>query len=263
MMGTSITLVISGYHGSLSWVRDLRNSVPHISHLVLYAKDGNLLTDISDIDCILPIQNVGINMYDLMHYIVNNYECLHDRYLFLKSNSFTRVPAHCDLQAVIKVCHDMPLVCPLEVEHPVMLPQSTRTIRGGFLELNNDWLLLTNINRKYFYRYNDYMNFFFKNYQHQKYLRFAPGGNIFLDSKLILSHPRYLYERLLETVSYDSYPIEMMYLERALLHIFSGGLIAREESDIEVFPRKNITFIDSLRLRVYSRLMFLAESFRS
>lgn len=254
-----ITLIISGFHGNLRWVSDLRIEVPHLKKVILYAKKGHCLSDISVADEVVYVENNGINMYDICHFISNNYENLNGKFLFLKSNSFSRIPAHCNFNNVVRVCNQLPNICPLEIEHPTKLPQSTKTINGGFLELNNAWLSRTNLTRKYFNEFDDYMNFFFKNYNHQNYLRFSPGGNIFVDSSLILNHPKYLYKSLMNTVSYDKYPIEMMYLERALIHIFSGRLIARDEKHICKLPNFKLKKTISWRWRIYSRLLVLAE----
>ncbi|QWC95527.1 hypothetical protein G6733_01790 [Polynucleobacter paneuropaeus] len=262
MDNNAITLVISGYHGDLGWVSELRIGAPQIKNVILYAKSGHNLSNLSTVDKVVYVENNGINMYDICHYISNNYEHLSGKFLFLKSNSFSRIPPHCNFDNVVKICNELPNICPLEIEHPTKLPQSTKTINGGFLELNNNWLSRTKLSRKYFNEFDDYMNFFFKNYKHQNYLRFPPGGNIFVDSSLISKHPKYLYESLLRTVSHHKYPIEMMYLERGLLYILLGGLSARSQEHINVLPKVKVSKVNAMRWRIYSRLLVIAESIR-
>jgi hypothetical protein len=259
-----IILVVSGFHGELDWIRVLHTQTSAIHKVLLYEKLGHLIENTSVADEIVRVQNFGINMYDICHFIVNNYENLEGRILFLKSNSFSRSPAHSDFDEVVRLCNADCNFKSLEIWHPTYLPVSTHDSCGDFLELNNNWLSRTKLVRKFFNEYDDYLNFYFTNYTHQQYLRFPPGGNFLVASSLILKHPKYLYEGLLESVSYDAYPLEMMYLERAFYSIFSGNLIARPESQLSPMPsiRNSAPYLRKLQWRLYTRLLVIAEGMR-
>ena len=265
-----IILVVSAFHGDLNWIKALRNQTSAIHKVIVYEKHGHLIEDTSVADQIVKVPNFGINMYDICHFIVNNYECLGGRILFLKSNSFSRSPAHSDFNEVAKLCSEECKFKALQILHKTFLPISAHDLCGDFKEINNNWLSRTKLVgktklvRKFFNEYDDFLNFYFSNYTHQIYLKFPPGGNFLVAASLILKHPKYLYEGLLKSVSYDAYPLEMMYLERAFYSIFSGNLIARPKSQLSPMPSiiKSVSYFRDFKWRIYTILLVIAERMR-
>jgi hypothetical protein len=53
-----------------------------------------------------------------------------------------------------------------------------------------------------------------------KYTPFAPGSNYILPKESILKHPKRVYEMLRESIDYDIYPPEAMFIERGLYNLW-------------------------------------------
>lgn len=245
-------LVISAYHGNLNWLKIFLEKVPSITKVFIYLKEKKRFKTISNKKnfFFINVKNVGVNMYDINHFLYHYYHKLPERIIFLKSNSFSRKPKHSDMKNVIKICNNGIKNSTLEILHPVKLPISYYENNDRFIELNNNWYSKTLIKRKFFHEFDDYMNFFFKNYTHWKYLKFPPGGNFIISRESIQKFPRYLYKQFYKICSHDSWPLEMFFLERSLYSIFNSNLKVKTRQEI------NINNYLKLKKRNYIRIFF-------
>jgi hypothetical protein len=263
-------LVISAFHGNLDWVNYFIKKTKGIKKIFIYVKNYNNLENINKLRIrhkkifFLYVKNVGINMYDINHFIYNNYNHLPEKIIFLKSNSFSRTPRHCDLNEVISIANQNINLASLEIKTTVKLPITYYNYDNGFLELNNNWYSKKKIKRKYFHEFDQFMNFYFKNYSHWKFLRFPPGGNMIVSRKHILKYPRYLYKNFFKICSHDSWPLEALFLERGLFSIFSSDLKVKNNKEISLnkVKLKKINYIRFFTWKCYTLILRIAEFFR-
>lgn len=263
-------LVISAFHGSLDWVNYFIKKTKGITKVFIYVKNLNNLENLDKLKIkhkkifFSYVKNVGVNMYDINHFIYNNYNHLPERVIFLKSNSFSRSPKHCDINAVISLSNQNINLASLEIKHATKLPISYYNYDNGFLELNNNWYSYKKIKRKFFHEFDQFMNFYFKNYSHWKFLRFPPGGNMIVSKQHILKYPRYLYKNFFKICSHDSWPLEALFLERGLFSIFSSDLKVRNKNEISLnkIQLKKFNYLRFFAWRSYTTILRMAEFFR-
>ena len=94
-----------------------------------------------------------------------------------------------------------------------------------FYEINTSWYLKKH-KPKFFYSFNHFMKFMFKDYKNLKYLRFSPGGAYVIPKKNILVYEKF-YENIRFFLSWDVVIGEAHILERALYYIFSNSYEAK------------------------------------
>lgn len=260
-------LVISAFHGNLNWLKDFLNKVPSIKKIFIYVKESKKfkITKSNKNISFINVKNVGVNMYDINHFLYNNYHKLPERIIFLKSNSFSRKPKHSNMKSVIEICNKNIKNSTLEITHPVKLPISYYENNNRFIEINNNWYSKTKIKRKFFHEFDHFMNFFFKNYTHWKYLKFPPGANFILSREAIHKFPRYLYKEFYKICSHDSWPLEMFFLERSMYSILNSNLKVKSlrKIRIENSPNlKKISYIRKFFWKIYTLTLRFAEYLR-
>lgn len=267
---TQTYLVISAFHGSLDWVNYFIKKTRGIKKIFIYVKNSNNLENLNNLriqhkNIIFSyVKNVGVNMYDINHFIYNNYNHLPERVIFLKSNSFSRSPKHCDINSVISISNHKVKLASLEIKTAVKLPITYYNYDNGFLELNNNWYSYKKIKRKYFHEFDEFMKFYFKNYNHWKFLRFPPGGNMIVSKKHILKYPRYLYKNFFKICSHDSWPLEMLFLERGLFSILSSDLKVKNKKEISLskIQLKKFNYLRFFVWKSYTLILRVAEFLR-
>lgn len=213
MNTAKIFFCVSFYEGDLSWVPAITDGQYHI-----YAK--NKVDDLSvDPEKTTVVENVGYNIYPYLKYIVDNYETIPDVVVFCKNNVFPRHVSRATFErlALRKVF--------TAIEEPSRwnnkYPYSVLSSDNGFLEINNSWYTKLSP-RKYFYSFDDFYSFIFRDVSRPRYLRFAPGGNYVVPKQNILLRSRNFYCNLMKFCEHHQFSGESHMIERALFAIWSS-----------------------------------------
>lgn len=206
--------VVSEYWNNISWIYD------YTDNYIIYDKSNSIQND----DKVIKLEDVGYNIYDYCHFIVNNYDNLPDLTAFLEGNPFD----HCKKEIFDKLIRNNSFT-PIEYygEYPANVFEQ-RDENGGFMEVNNSWYIQAHIKsfgsrvNKFFSDYNDFLDEMFDNPEHPRWIRFAPGGQYIVPKNNILYYSKDFYSKIMNFVDYCDLPSEAHIIERALYYIFTN-----------------------------------------
>lgn len=207
-------LVVSNYNNDIRWVPDYTDNyiIYDQSEVPEYPKN-------IDLKKVVKNKHTGHNLSDYFTFIIDNYDNLPDCTIFFKGNGF---PRHVPREYFDRIANN-DYFTPIEDPkmHKTYWPTCFFSSDGGFCEINNSWYLGVGHPLKYFYNYNDFLRFCFKDPVIPKYVRFAPGGMYIVPKQNILKLPKIFYENLKTFVSYAHFPSEAYIVERALYTLWT------------------------------------------
>jgi len=227
-------IVISNYNSDLEWLTITYPYGFSKENTVIYDR-SNDKKDWSHLGTLYHSPNVGENIYDMMRYIVDNYDILSDITIFLKGNLFQREDSRGgENYYTTKDRFFRSLTAnyflPIERYH-----ESTVFRVNGLGFIQNNWSPKDNpkILCKYFSSLEDLMNILFENPFYFEYNRFAPGGNYVVPKGNILKFSKNFYKKLMNYVSYEppsefySTSGESFLVERLLYIMWTEDLIEK------------------------------------
>jgi hypothetical protein len=207
-------LCISNHNNDVNWVKEYDND-----YLIYDRSDND-----SFIDGLKYVKspNVGYNIYDIMTFIIDNYNNLPDVTTFCKGNIF---PRHVSKELFENVMNSQCFTPIFDFTlHNPQMPISMFSSDGYYSEINNSWYMGTWHPRKYVTtNYNDFLDYIFENPLHPNYITFVPGANYVVPKNYILKYPVEFYMNLRKFVSYEHLPIEAHIIERSLYTIWLGN----------------------------------------
>lgn len=206
-------LVISNWNNDLSWINDYT-----CDNYIIYDKSNSLQPGQN----IIKIENLGYNIRDIFHFIVNNYDNLPDYTAFLEGNPFD----HCSRQVFDKIIHNKKYFPIEEYDDKSGRYGMKNDIDFGYMEQNNSWYILAHNNShkltcKYA-SFDDLMNWIFIDYNHIEWIRFSPGGQYIVPKDNILKYSKDFWLRLMNDLNIYGMCTEAHIYERALHSIFIG-----------------------------------------
>ena len=238
--------VVSNWNNDVSWIKDYTNN------FVIYDKSNTLPPS----NKVIKIPNVGYNIHDILHFIINNYDNLPELTAFLEGNPFdhckretfdkliynTKFTAIEDYSHITEDQKDLDHVgdafirigntwkCPPGDKTETRFQPYKRSIDGGYMEINSSWYVFAHRRAngfetaKYFEFFGDFLYEMFDIYRvdHPKWIRFAPGAQYIVPKENILFYSKYFYEKLIGYVDYHRIPAEAHLLERATYSIFTN-----------------------------------------
>ncbi len=206
-------LCISNYNTELLWLGDYKNSY------TIYDRSDNL-----DLKIKYPITkspNVGYNIYDILTFIIDNYENIPEVTTFCKGNIF---PRHLQKEKFEELMNNK-FFTPLfdYTLHTPYMPVCMFSSDGMWSEINNDWYLNESKPKKYFSSYNSFLEFIFENPIKPSYVTFAPGANYVVPKNYITKYNIEFYINLRKFVEHHQFSVESHIIERALPTIWLGN----------------------------------------
>lgn len=189
----SLKFVISHYLGDWQWVKEYTNN------FVVYDKKE---------------LNVGYNIYDIMKYIVDNYDNLPDSTAFIKANILDRHITKEEFEEALK----KEGLVPLCTQNHKVDGNVSYYKDGIYHEKNNSWYF-AEYPYKYFRSYPEFAEMM--GLPCPDYLPFAPGGCYIVPKKNILKRSKEFYQKLLEFCSWSQINAESHTIERSLYNIWS------------------------------------------
>ncbi len=206
--------VVSAWNNDVGWIEEYTNNY------LIY--DKSLSFEPSD--KVIQVKNVGYNIYDIAHYIVNYYENLPDMVAFLEGNPFD----HCKKETFNKLIYRTEFTPIEDYSH---IPESyahRKDTDGGYMEINNSWYFASHVTthgaevNRYFHSYNDFLDMMFDNPEHPEWIRFSPGGQYLVPKENILFYSKDFYKKIMGFVNYHRIPSEGHAIERCLYYIFTN-----------------------------------------
>ena len=172
--------------------------------------------------------NVGENIYDMMRFIVENYNKLPDVSIFIKGNLFSRLEDdgigtnyYTTPEKFVRALNANYFL-PIERYHP---STSFNVNGGGYIEPS--WYQHQSPS-KYFTTYSQLMELLFENPISPEFIRFAPGGNYVVPKVNILKYSKSLYEKLMMYCAHCEIVCTEAYLiERALYAIWTEDFVEK------------------------------------
>lgn len=191
-LGLKMKWVINAYNGTTDWIKEYTDDV------VFYDKKE---------------LNVGYNIWDMMDYIVSNYDNLPDVVLFGKDNMLQRHITKPEFDKLVNNRTFTPLLTQNHKTDGVINLYKD----GIYHEVNNSWYLYS-YPSKYYTKYEDFARDF--DLPNPPYLPFACGACYIVPKENILKHSKEYYARLKELVSWHQTPAEAHLIERSLYNIW-------------------------------------------
>jgi len=217
-------------------------------------------------DNVIHQKNVGQNIYDMLDFIINNYEKLPDVTIFCRScimfpkgRPKPYSNGNCSEEVFLKLVNNQIFTELHDFGSEVHNGYSSKMdIDGGFLERNNSWYFGC-IKSRYFINLNDFFNDIFVNPEISEFIRFSPGASYVIPKENILKYEKYFYIRLREYVSWDIIIAEAHMLERALYTIFKNNFQIKNKykKDQGLFLH-----LDHFKKRIYVFLVRMYFRFR-
>ena len=203
-------LCISNYNNDLSWVKNYPNQY------IIYDRSDN---DSYVKDLIYKKSpNIGYNIYDILRFIIENYDNLPDFTTFCKGNIF---PRHISKEKFEYLMNKKTFTSLFDYTIHPLNHLNDFTSDGNYMEFNNNWYMNNEKPYKHFSNYNDFIKYFFKNPVLPKYIIFCPGANYVVPKNNILKYPLILYKKLQDLLLHNQYAAESHLLERSLYTIWN------------------------------------------
>ena len=247
--------VVSRYKNDVAWIKD------YTDDFVIYDK-SNTLPSCSKV---VKVPNVGYNIHDIFHFIINNYSCLPELTAFLEGNPFD----HCKKETFDKLIYNTEFTSLedysyltseqigegndgdafIRIGNVWRSPPGDKTetryrpykkdVDGGYMEINSSWYMHAHFetyglqSTKFFGFFGEFLNETFDVHRidHPKWIRFAPGAQYIVPKKNILFYSKDFYKKLLSYVSYYKKPAEAHLLERAMYSIFTNRWTERKQRE--------------------------------
>ena len=191
-------------------------------------------------------KNVGQNVYDMFHFILENYDNLPDSTLFcracLMNQKDTGTPRYdengrvisngnCTEEFFLSVANNTTFT---EIQDFTTEPWRINNVANkigddnSYMEINNSWYFGKH-QGKYYSNINDFFNDMYENPEIPSWFRFAPGVNYIIPKEHILKYSKKFYQRILDILGWDVIVGEAHMIERALWTIFHNDWKVKEE----------------------------------
>lgn len=222
-------LVVSNYNTDLEWLKMTYDYGFSPENTIIYDR-SDIEKDWSHLGKSITSPNVGENIYDMMRFIIENYENLPDISIFVKGNLLSR-PGNSDgtsyyytyPERFIRAIQSNYFL-PIERDCPV-----TNIIVNGGGYVEKTYYPDSNIPKKYFSTFYELLNLLFLNPINPEYIRFAPGGNYVVPRENILKFSKKFYEKLKKYCSHCEIVCAEAYLiERLLYMMWTEDLMEKD-----------------------------------
>lgn len=218
---TSRTLVVSNYCTSLDWLEEYHEYVSPENTIIYSRTPEKYSENYSHLGTYLKSPNVGENIYDILRYIVENYDNLSDMTVFIKGNLFSRnksathnhpkpgEPYEIDefyyttRENYVKALTTTEYY-PITRYHPSSLtPEGTLFTQHI---LYGNFALHGSAGCKYFGDFYEISDTFFTNPPKRMTISFPPGANYAVPRDTIRKYSKKFYQNLFKSVSWVPAP---------------------------------------------------------
>ena len=236
------TLVVSNYNWDLDWLEMTYEHGFSSENTVIYDR-GNDGKDWSHLGKIIRSPNIGANQYDIIKFIIENYDDLPDVSTFIKGNLFPEREEnyYTTKERFIQGLNEDKFFS-LWVDKWIALGDFRHLVYTKKESLDNgrlsqplhhcDFTYNTNLEHRYFSRVYDLWNWCFNDVPKLDSIEFIPACNFVVPKETILKYTKSLYEKLLSILydpesSSDPTCAESHLIERTFYFMWSNTLSER------------------------------------
>ena len=198
------------------------------NYLVYDQSDAAIYPPKLDTGKVIRSAHLGHNIRDYCNFIIDHYDCLPERTIFVSGNVFPRHVRRDRFDAVVNSASFATFEDRRKM--PPRWPVARSKKGKGYEEINNNGYVKNGVT-KYFRNYNHFLEFCFVDPVIPKYVRFAPGASYIVPKENILRLPKVFYENLRMFISYspNAIPSESHIIERAFYTLWtSSDLVVSE-----------------------------------
>jgi hypothetical protein len=165
------------------------------------------------------VDNTGHSLSNYFRYLLDHWETMPSLLALLKSNVVGR---HVSREYFERNYRNQHYTFIYDEGPFAPGPAASLLFESAFLELNNSWYSGAKP-RRYFATYNQFLEFIYVRPVLPRWILFSPGACYIVPRENIRRHPRALFEALQHLVTYQFFPTEAYFVERALHTVFTSN----------------------------------------
>tara|TARA_R100000234_G_C4970451_1_gene165954 strand:+ start:82 stop:831 length:750 start_codon:yes stop_codon:yes gene_type:complete len=245
------SLIVSNYNSNLDWLKMVHDYKIFSNDIFIYNRgDGN--KNWNHLGKNISSPNIGGNQYDVLKFIIENYDNLPDISIFVKGNIWSK-PTFPDkvssdkgnyyttkerfinglcVNSLFSLWVDKWLAVN---DHRHLTYTSNKLLDNGILSqpINHcDFINNSNMESRYFGRVHDLWDWCFVNPPKSNSVEFIPACNMVVPKDNILKYSKQLYEKLFSLLyepnsSYDPTCAESHLIERTFYYMWTTDLIEK------------------------------------
>lgn len=238
------TLVVSNYNWDLDWLEMTYEHGFSSENTVIYDR-GNDGKDWSHLGKIIRSPNIGANQYDIIKFIIENYDDLPDVSTFIKGNLFPEREEnyYTTKERFIQALHTDKFfsiwvdkwIALGDHRHFRYAPEETLA-EGRLVQpiQDCDFRYNTHHQNRYFTSTHELWNWCFVDPPKQNSIEFIPANNFAVPKENILQYSKELYKKI-QSILYEPDPpydrtcAEAHLLERTFYFMWSNNLVERKD----------------------------------
>jgi len=182
----------------------------------------------SNDDRVISQENVGQNIYDMLDYVINNYESLPEKMIFArgcllfpKGRKKPLSNGNCSSDVLEKKLSEKCKIIQVHNYGKDVTDGIFNYVDDGiYAEKVSSWWFMFHPGR-YYYSHKRFLDDLYLEKKIIKYTRFSPGASYILHKNVILKYPKNFYLNLRYLVAWDCVVGEAHLLERNLYEIFT------------------------------------------
>lgn len=203
--------VLVNYNFTPSWLLE-----SNLDYVIYDRSDSKDYLKDFDQSRIRYTENIGQVDFDKLSYLVENYDCLPDVFLWGKTNLFKYISE----EEYAKVANNKEFT-PLLTQHHQEKVDGLGVLcyyEGGMYHERNTMNLASIFDWKYCKTYNDFAYVF--GLPNPYYIPFPPGGNYILTKDVVHKYSRDYYDDMRNVLNYCREPVEAQWAERSYYNMW-------------------------------------------
>jgi len=251
-------IIVHNYNSDLNWLKITHEHGFSKENILIYQKINNDELDWSHIGKVFKSPNVGANQYEILRFIIDNYNNLPDNSIFIKGNilfhehikgvnNYTTLDRFIESlysHSVFSIWQDKLL---LSGDRSHCRDTSEEMLRNGILNQPIEWTYDGRVEHRYFSSIYDILDWLFEDYPRPPSMQFVPASIFSVPKEMICIRSKTFYERLLSIMTYQpkfysdwaKYVCgECFLIERLFPYIWDNSLKERDVIENVVQNRK-------------------------
>ena len=237
------TLVVSNYNWDLEWLEMTYDYGFSPKNTVIYDKsDGG--RDFSHLGEVIESPNVGANQFDILRFIIENYENLPDMSIFIKGNLFSRGENYYTTEERFIQSLNATELFSIWVDKNVLVGDLRHTDHTPLETLNDgrliqpvvwcDYSRNSDLEDRHFSNHHELLDWCFVDPPKTNTIEFIPASNFAVPKEAILKYSKNVYEKMVSSLFYEPDPgydptcAEAHIMERLFYLIWNEDLVEKE-----------------------------------
>tara|TARA_R100000734_G_C3318980_1_gene113927 strand:+ start:6241 stop:6972 length:732 start_codon:yes stop_codon:yes gene_type:complete len=236
------TLVVSNYNWDLEWLKMTYDYGFSPQNTVIYDK-SDVDKDLSHLGEVIKSPNVGANQFDILRFIIENYENLPDISIFIKGNLFSRGENYYTTEEKFVKALNSTELFSIWVDKNVLVGDLRHTDYTPLETLNKGRLIQpvawcnyehnSDLENRHFCNHHEVLDWCFVDPPKTNTIEFIPASNFAVPKEAILKYSKDVYEKMVSCLfyepdsRYDPTCAEAHMIERMFYLIWSEDLVEK------------------------------------